>query len=327
MHGVVLISIISEQSSRRGLAFAGFYALLILIPGIVLQIIPRWVEDGYVWAFWLTCAIAVFAMVAMMLDAILTCGASVAMMSVPLRVLASILNAWPDVQDMVKDRRRRNRPQGFQPIMALPSDATDVRIPVIPVTTATFTTQDALILPRFMPESLLKTARNIRALGGIMLFFFLLSVFLGLAINAEQIRQESNPLIMIATRAGCFLMPAIVFMSLSRWIDIGRQWAVVVVTATAGISILAAWATFALSIQSTAIDAGMGDFCLALISSIFCGLVLVFCMYVWRDILDVSRGMARNRLEAQRPIARPSTLPPTRSLPRPNLGLKQRRDK
>jgi len=101
------------------------YLVLVLGPAIVMLVIPRWVEDGHVWAFVTTCAITAWSLFGLLFDGLFLrnngfLGAPLlrvefAMMVVSVCVLVAIIIALPDVRDVIRTRRRRNR-EGLGPI-------------------------------------------------------------------------------------------------------------------------------------------------------------------------------------------------------------------
>ena len=315
MDGVRFIAILWSQH-HIGTVVLVWYGAFFLIPGVTMLVIPRWIEDGHVWAFSLVSCISVLAAPAILVNSIGSCFVSLGLILIPLRVLAAILNAWPDMRDVARDRRRRNRTQGFEPIIQLQAAQVTPPIPVLspaqpdwrPLPTTAQRVQRPVpesraqqgpILPRFVPDSLGKASRGIRGVGGVMLIPFVISVILGLSINADN-QFGLSWLQIIGLPVVAFLLPGVVCLWIGSWIDIGRQWAVIVVGSTSCAAMIAGWTFFAITSQSITAGSAASEFYVCLFSSGLCGLVLVFCVYVWRDVCDVSRSMARDRLAAKR---------------------------
>jgi hypothetical protein len=156
------------------------------------------------------------------------------------------------------------------------------------------------VIPRFIPESMVRTAAHIRGIGGVMLIFFFVGIVFGMISFSSQRNPGLSPLPMIARATIAWLLPGIIFMSLSPRIDEGRRWAVITVTAVAAISMLAQIAIAFISHSANGDEANAaGAIFLALIASIFYALILTLCSFIWRDARDVSRTIARERRYTQ----------------------------
>jgi hypothetical protein len=298
-----------------------WYGLFFLVPGITMLIIPRWIEDGRVWAFALVSVISVLLPMIMFLNVIVTCVFSFGLMLLSVRVLAAVLNAWPDMRDMARDRRRRYQSHGFEPLMqtqspqalspipARPLQEADAGLPPLPVSgfgnsaPSSSPVYDGPALPRFVPDSLIQTSRAIRTLGGLMLIALIIILALCVSGGTENRYQINWPAV-IGLHAVVFLVPGVMCLWLGGWIEIGRRWAVITVAATCAAVILMGWVFVGLTFQSDVAATGAAALFPVVLSSAFCGLALVFCLYVRRDIRDVSRSMKRDRLTEMRGIRR-----------------------
>lgn len=326
----IILSLSDAASPRKGTLLVeaiGGYVLANLFPAVAAFIIPRWVEDGYVWAFATVCIIAMWSIGSIFYDAAFV-GSHLGfgplwlllLMLPVVRVIAAIAIAWPDVGEVIRARRRSNRARGFEVILprdaslnavsspAVLSSATASDVPLQtgdPITRIPLETvaraQPARIEPRYVPQNMVRTARVVELVGGVMLFFFVLMIVTvtGLVADSGQRTGDGDRIGLVIEITWTLFIPGLGFIWLARWIKSGWPWAVATAAATAGICILG-------QVVSAILFPAAGASVCGFVASFPSFLVLVLCVYLRGDAREISRAMARDRLSAERNRTLPS---------------------
>jgi hypothetical protein len=331
----------------------GIYGAVILLPAVILLLILRPIEDGKGWAYSTACIVSLWSVVALIGDRLIFSRMpsgggqlvlfELAMLLPAMRVGAALLIAWPDLMDVIKTRRRENRVQGFEPIMprgagpvlgslaaasARASSSQDPASPATPIAAYTNPNVDAPVhlKPRFVPQNLSRGARLVRDVGGIMLFVYTIEVVAMLAAATRFSVEDFNPVIALSLVSFSMLLPGAIFFLLGRRIDLGPQWPIVTAAAVAVLFILAQVLSLALFHPGAAFgDSDTIALLAAFLGCAGCGFVLIFCGLTWRDAREVSRALARDRMQtSSRVVPAPKwTTPPPPAIGR-ERPLRQR---